>query len=621
MSPEQATGDRQLDARSDVYSLGAVLYEMLAGEPPVTGPNAQAMIAKLMTERPIRLRVVRDTVPEGIDTAVAKALSKLPADRFSSAAAFSQALSRPAVDSTTVIESRAEASRLRRVSWWTGRRAALVGVVVLLIAAALAVRRYGASRTSAPRSLAVLPFETVGNDTANAYFAEGIAEEVTNALAQVPGLRIAGRRSAIRFSGKGASAEQIGAALDVGAVLEGTVRRAGDQIRVSAQLTSASDGLVLWSQSYPRELKDVFAVQEEIARAIAGALQVAFASGDGADRAARGTTDLEAYDLYLKGLYFYRRRGTGTAITQSLASLEQAVARDSSFARAQAALATALLVLPYYSLTHMGEVLPPARAAARRAARLDPALADAHTALGIAHEEAFEWDEAEAEYRRAIALDPNAAEARYRLGRTFVMQRRIPEAIAGLRLAKAHDPLYFFTATYLGWALTQAGEHDAGIAELRRGLELEPNALPPLTFLTFSYYSANRPDSAAVFARRLAVASSIPVRLGGSAFVLARIGHREEAEALVRRLEALPAGTWTRSSSLAFGYLGLGDTTRALAAMERAAATDGDLLITYLGVLAGDLWSSPRFAAVLRRFNLDPARMGGHAVAPASSRP
>jgi tetratricopeptide (TPR) repeat protein len=269
----------------------------------------------------------------------------------------------------------------------------------------------------------------------------------------------------------------------------------------------------------------------------------------------------------------------------------------------------------------MGEVLPPARAAARRAARLDPALADAHTALGIAHEEAFEWDEAEAEYRRAIALDPNAAEARYRLGRTFVMQRRIPEAIAGLRLAKAHDPLYFFTATYLGWALTQAGEHDAGIAELRRGLELEPNALPPLTFLTFSYYSANRPDSAAVFARRLAVASSIPVRLGGSAFVLARIGHREEAEALVRRLEALPAGTWTRSSSLAFGYLGLGDTTRALAAMERAAATDGDLLITYLGVLAGDLWSSPRFAAVLRRFNLDPARMGGHAVAPASSRP
>ncbi len=603
MSPEQAAGEEKLDGRSDLYSLGCVLYEMLAGEPPYSGPTAQAIIAKRFREPIPRISTVRETVPASLEAALNRVLAKSPADRFATAEEFARALAsheRPS----------------RRAPW-------IAAAAILILASMAAVWTVtgrggeGPHQASAHSSLAVLPFATVGNDTANAYFAEGVAEEITNALAQVPGLRIAGRRSAMRFSGKGATAEEVGAALDVGAVLEGTVRRAGGRIRVSAELTSTSDGLVLWSQGFDRELKDVFAVQEEIARAIAGALQVTYAGGGGAGLAGRGTSDLEAYDLYLKGLYFYRRR-TSTALTQSLASLEQAVARDSTFAAAHAALAMTFLTLPYNSLTPMGEVLLRARAAAQRAARLDPTLAEAHTALGIANAEAFEWAEAEAEYRRAIALDPHGAEAYYRLGHMFVAQRRVPEAIVELRLAKAKDPLYFITAAFLGWALTLAGEYEAGIAEVRRGLELEPNALPPLNILASSYYLANRPDSAAVFARRVAaVASSIPARLGTSAFVLARTGHRDEAEALVQRLEALPAGTWTRTTGLAFGYLGLGETTRALEAMERAAATDGDMLVAFMRIMPNDMRLSPRFAAVMKRFNLDPVRMAAPAGAPA----
>jgi len=597
MSPEQSVGEGGLDGRSDLYALGCVLYEALAGEPPYTGPTAQAIIAKRMTQPVPSVRTLRETVPPGLEAALTRVLAKSPADRFATAEEFARAL-------TSRDPPPPRSFRSRR----TPRIAAAAVLTIAVMAAVWTVDRRSGSdvpRASAAPSLAVLPFETMGNDTANAYFAEGIAEEVANALAQIPGLRIAGRRSAMRFSGKGATAEDVGAALDVGAVLEGTVRRAGNRIRVSAQLTSAGDGLVLWSQSYDRELKDVFAVQDEIAHAIADALQVTYAGGGGA---VRGPIDLEAYDLYLKGLYFYRRR-TSTSLTQSLASLEQAVTRDSTFAAAHAALAMTLLTLPYNSLTPMGQVLPEARAAAQRAARLDPASAEAHTALGLAHAEAFEWAEAEVEYRRAIVLDPNAAEAYYRLGHMFIAQRRVPEAIVELRLAKAHDPLYFITAAFLGWALTLAGEYDAGITEVRRGLELEPTALPSMNILASSYYLANYPDSAAVFARRVAAAtSSVPARLGTSAFVLARTGHRDEAEVLLQRLEALPSATWTRSSGLAFAYLGLGDTSRALAAMERAVATDGDMLVNFMRIMPNDWVLSPRFAAVMKRFNLDPVK-------------
>ena len=620
MSPEQATGDRALDARSDQYSLGAVTYEMLTGEPPHTGATAQAIMVRLMTETPRSIRSTRPAVSPAIDLAIGKALSKPPADRFASCGDFAKALSRPHVLTSSPHPERnshperSEGSSSPHVlpSSRPRQRALLafsaLGAALLIAFAAWRLTRPSANAT--PKSLAVLPFETVGGDTANAYFAEGIADELTTALSHVPELRLAGKRSAARFSGRTSTVQEIGEALNVGAVLEGSVRRADNRIRVSAELTGTSDGLVLWSETYERDAKDVFKVQDDIANAIVGALRVRLTGGTApGTTAARGTSDLEAYDLYLRGLYLYRRRGPGLA--QARKYFEQAIARDSNFARAYAALTATLLTTPYFLPVHMGEMLPPARAAAGRALALDANLADSHVAMGFVYAESFDWPQAEAEYRKGIALDPGNAEWLYRLGNLLLVTGRTDEAITVLEAAKARDPLYSVAASYLAKSYSTVGRSDEAVAEGRRALELEPRGMPQLGILSHIYSVAGQRDSAIALSRRLLEVTPAPSRIGAAAEVLAENGQTAEAMALVRKLEAMPPGTWQRESGLALAYLGLGDSTRALDAIEQAAAGDGELFyanVIRLPESVKGLSTNPRLLAVMKRYNLDPER-------------
>jgi serine/threonine-protein kinase len=479
--------------------------------------------------------------------------------------------------------------------------------VVLLgaggLALALAGRR-GAGPGGADSWLAVLPFTSSGGDTANAYFAEGIADEVTNTLSQVPGVRLAGRSSAERFAGRGASPEDVGRMLHVAHVLDGSVRRAGNRIRVTAELSSTRDGMVVWHENYERPASDVFGVQDEIARAIAGQLQVTLAGAGAA--ASRGTANLAAYDLYLHAMYLYRRRGP--AITSAIADFEQALVLDSTFARAWAGLATALAVSPYYIEVRMGSVLPRARIAAERAVRLDSTLADAHLALGFVLGESYDYPRAEAELKRAIAINPDGAEARYRLGWLYLYMGRGAEAIPTLQQAKARDPVYFLVLSYLGLAEISVGHFDEGLAEEERALELEPTNIAALSIMTQGYAKANRGDSAVAVARRIVAGTRSAARLAAASFSLARNGHPAEADSVIRYLEALPDNAWTKWTALALAWTGRGNRERAIAAMQRAAAGDGDLFVSYAGLIAGELPPDPRVDAVWRRFNLDPAR-------------
>ena len=602
MAPEQALGDPDTDQRADMYAWGVVAWELLAGAHPFAERKTmQALITAHVTEKPPSLSERRPEVPEALAALVMRCLDKNPENRPQSASEL--------LASVESVNTSRESATPPAAPWRRRNRAIpIAAAIVIAVVSVLVIQHFRhATAATTDKSLAVLPFTTSGGDTANTYLAEGIADEVNNTLSQIPGLRIAGRSSAARFARSNGTPQEAGAALKVASVLDGTVRREGDRIRVTAELSNASDGAVVWHDSYTRAAKDIFAVQDEIARAIAGQLQVTLGNAGTASLAASGTRDATAYDLYLKGMYLYRRRGPG--IADAISTLDQATAQDSTFARAWAGLSNALTVSPSYLSTHAGDVLPRARRAAERAIRLDSALSDGYMALGYVDAEQFQWKAAESELRRAIVLDPNNAEARYRLGYTLFNQGRVTDAIPQFRSAEARDPLYFLPAIYLGWAEVRTGQIPEGIAEIRRGLGLEPQSITGLCLIALAYDRAGLPDSARLYAHRILETSSQPARIGEAAYVLARNGDRRTAELLTRQLEATPENAWTRWTALSLAYNGLGDTTRAFAAMDRAAAGDGDEWPTFGITYARDLSPSSRVAAVLRRYNLDPANL------------
>jgi len=608
MAPEQAAGDPSTDHRADLYAWGVVAWELLVGTHPFSScTTPHAVIAAHMSETPAAVATKRRDVQPALAALIARCLEKNPERRPASASEIMQSL-----DAVGTPAPRRADSRRPSRTW------ALVAAVlaVLVVGGGFVARRMErgpaatASSTSGTgeKSLAVLPFASVGGDTANAYFAEGIADELTTALARLPGLRLAGRSSAARYKQRGAGAQEIGAALKVGAVLDGTVRRAGDRIRVSAELTSADDGHLIWKESYERELKDVFAVQDDITRAIVGALQVQLSGGRAASTS-HGTSNPAAYDLYLRGLQLYRKRGQG--LTQAERYLEQAIALDPTFAQAYATLASVLVVQPYYFDKTMTDVLPRARAAAERAVVLNDAIPESHMAVGHVATEAFEWRKSEAELRRAASMDPHRAEIWFRLGFMLMTSGRSRESIAAFEQAKEADPLYSVNAIYLAWALALSGRPAEAVAEARRALELDPmnEAIGNVYAQTLSLAGVR--DEAVAFSRKMVQVTTNPRRLGFYGWVLGASGARDDATAILHRIEALPPNTWGRYSSLTYLYLATGDTSRALDALESATARDGDLILAQAisSPRFDPIRGSVRFAAAMRRLNLDLTRV------------
>ncbi len=450
MSPEQASADPRLDGRTDQYSLACVVYEMLTGEPPYSGATAQAILAKQLAEPVPRLGTLRQ-VPSEVERAVTRALSRTPADRFHTVREYAEAL----VKAPAALEGPERPHA--RVFATVGAAAA----VLALIAVGWGVGRNNPGASDAPlglssvRSVAVLPFHSLSADSSDGYFATGISEDVSSQLARLSGLRVVAHTSARAVAIRTTEPGEIGATLGVAALLEGSVRRDGDQIRVTARLVDARTGAQLWAGEYDRTLRNVLGIQREIAEHIAAALNTTLTPGEKAGLVAQRTADPEAYRLYLLGHHYFARY-TPPAMRRSIEYFEQAIAKDSGFAPAYAALADAQVFLVLWGRAQPRALMPAARAAAARALRVDSTLGDAHTALGlIAAAYDWDWDAAETHFRRAIALSPNSAYAHMWYG-SFVL-----------------SPL---------------GRHDEALAELHRAVELDPVSLPVRWNLGNRYY-------------------------------------------------------------------------------------------------------------------------------------
>jgi serine/threonine protein kinase/Flp pilus assembly protein TadD len=504
VSPEQAAGELEIDGRSDEYSLACMLYEMLSGERPFVGPTVQSILTKRFTDPVPSLKSVIDEVPEELEKALAKALAKDAAGRFATLSEFSKALSLPTVatpTSTPVPEG-----------------------------------------AQAVKSIAVLPFTNTSPDPENEYFTDGVAEEIINALSKIQSLGVASRTSTFAFKGKTEDIREIGKKLEVSAVLEGSVRKMGNKIRVSAQLINVSNGYQLWSDRYDREIEDIFAIQDEIAQNIVKALRVVISEDEKrAIEKVAATDSVQAYDYYLRGRkFFHQHRRTSIEFARQM--FTRAIEIDPNYARAYAGIADCCSILYMYFDARESN-LKQADTASRKALQLDPELAEAHSAMGLAFSLSKNFTEANREFEKAMELDPKLYEAPYFYGRACLAQGKSFEAAPLFERAAQLRPEDYQAPTFLASAYAGQGRiHEASkasrraVAVIEQWLDLNPDDARALNLGATIWSNLGETEKALDWARRsLIIDPEDPQLLYNVACVYAIEGMKEEAIGCLER--------------------------------------------------------------------------------------
>jgi serine/threonine-protein kinase len=554
MSPEQAL-DEGADGRSDQYSLACVLFEALAGEPPYSGPSPTSIIAKRLMDPVPSVRRLRSTVAAPVDEAIMRALAKVPADRYATVGEFAAALIAPA-------PSRPKAT-----------------------------------------AVAVLPFRNLSADPENEYFADGITEDVIAHLAKIRALKVISRNSVMPFKQRTQSLREIGATLGATALLDGSVRRAGDRVRIVAQLIDGETDEHLWGETYDRKLDDIFAIQTDVALHIADALQAEL-SGEEQTRVRKEPThDLQAYQLFLQGRQWYIRY-TPESIEQSIDYYDRAVARDPSFA-----LALANLSMSYIELAEHGAMAPDlahprAEAAVAEALRIDPELGAAHCTMAYLHTvRDYEWENAEAGFKRAIELSPSYGDAYDLYGRLCSALERYDEALQLLQRAQELDPLAH--RIDVATMLIRAGRYEEAIASARDAADVDPHARAWATLGWAKFLTGRHAEGVADLERAAAVAPGNSLWLAqlGEGYGLA--GDLAKARDVLRQIKELSRREYVSPYQFVYVHIGLGEFDRALDLLERAVAERSGPAYAIKGsFLLKPLRFQPRFQALLRKMNL-----------------
>jgi serine/threonine-protein kinase len=589
MSPEQARG-MEVDARTDVFSIGVVMYEMLAGQSPFAGETTSDVIAAILTTEPKPPSSFNQEIPAELDRIVNNTLAKKRDERYRNAndllADLRQLLRR--------LEFKVEAEREFGVTRSTAKsdRSATRNDEATSV-----------STTEPRNSIAVLPFTNLSADPENEYFCDGLAEELLNALAKIDQLKVAARTSTFSFKGKTAPVSEIAKALNVNTIMEGSVRKSGNRVRITAQIINAADGYHLWSERYDREMKDIFDVQDEITLAVVEALKVKLFGQEQAAVLKRHTRNPEAHEFYLRGLSYFIR-WTPEFFQKAIKSFDQAVAIDPRYASAYAGLAECYTEMSFFAAPR--EWMPKAREAARQALELDDTLGNAHNSLAVI-KMYYDWDYAgaEHEFKRAIALDPRSAHIHNWYGWYLGLMGRFDESLKEMKRAQELDPLSdlidFGVGAIFHWS--QKPEH--AIEHFQRVLELNPNFRLVYWFLADAYVEQGDFASAIATIENAPIALNDPVTLSAAAHAYGKAGERRKALEILSELERQSSQEYESVFHIAQIYLGLGDHEQALAWLEKAC-DERSVWLIWLGVdpKFDPLRSEPRFKDLLRRVGL-----------------
>jgi serine/threonine-protein kinase len=563
MSPEQASAERDLGAKSDLYSLGCVLYEMLAGEPPFTGSNTRRILARHVAERPRPLRAARPETPPAVENAVARLLAKDPLERFATASELAAALE-------------------------DGRPAA------------------PASGAGAARFIAVLPFVNASPDADADYLSDGITDELINALTKVEGLRVASRTSAFALKGKPQDVRATGALLGVSAVLEGTVRQAGSRLRVTARLTATDDGRHLWSERYDRPVGDVFAIEDDIAHTIVTTLRSTFLADLVEPAPPQRTANLEAYGLYLKGRFSWNKRSAEGA-SEAITYFEQAIAADPKYALAYAGLADAYALQVDYRGVPVREGFEHAKAYAQQALALDPTLAEVHASLGwVLFIYDWDWDAAAAAFRRAIALDPSYATAHQWYSFVVLTQQGVDQALVEGHTALELDPASVSIRRSLGWLYYYARRYEDSLRHLRRAIAMDPMSEENYRMLGRVHLQLGAfPEAERATREAIALSPETAYATAALGYLYAVRGDRKAAEGVLAELEERGRTGYVSPVAVCMVYAGLGMADEVFRWLERAYDERRGWL-AYLKVepTLDVVRSDPRFTELVRRMRL-----------------
>ena len=504
---------------------------------------------------------------------------------------------------TETADAMPEATRKKKYVW----------IYVVVIGAAISIGlfflgRYSAGNTTASpagitnKSIAVLPFDNLSRDPDNAYFCEGVQDEILTRLAKVADLKVISRTSTQHFKSAPENLPEIAKQLGVAHILEGSVQKAADQVRVNVQLINAVTDAHLWADTYDRKLTDIFAVETDIAKTVADTLQAKLSGSEKSSMAKTPTVNPEAYELYLKGRFFWNKR-TGDDLRKSIEYLKQAIAKDPGYALAYAALADSYGLLRFYGGASPAESVVPAETAAKKALELDDSLAEAHASLGLIATEELDLNRGVKEQERAIQLNPNYATAHHWLGLAFATLRQPDRSIAELKRALELDPLSMIINADLSIIYLYAGRYDAAEAQARKTLEIDPRSFVAHYYLGAALQRMSRLKEAIPEFQKAVELNNDSYSIAMLAQAFARNGQTDEARKLLAHLNEMAKSAEVPEYALALVYASLGEKERAIEALERGFAGGNK---SYLFLLPGDpflddLRGDPRFEALVQR--------------------